>query len=465
MPLSTHSSGFLCSACGYQSLRWYGRCPECGEWNTLEEQFTVKKMKGAKKSREDDGRKPVQLSRVAQADVQRFSSGFLELDRTLGGGFVPGSLLLLGGEPGIGKSTLLLSVADNVSSSKRPSLYISGEESLGQVKIRADRLGIESEHLYFASERNLEVIFRMCFENKPGFLVIDSIQTCGDPGLDSLPGSPAQIRSCAVKLQEYAKSEDVCVVLVGHSVKTGGLAGPRLLEHLVDTVLHFEGDLGHLYRIIRAGKNRFGATDEVSVFKMGDKGLLEIRNPSEFFLSERLENRPGCCVAACVQGNKPILVEVQALATPCLFGTPRRASGEIDHHRLLLIAAVISKYLIPGMDKMDVFVKIAGGAKINEPGIDLACAIAMVSSYYGVPTWHNAVCFGEIGLSGEIRMVPRAEDRVKEALRLGFERVLVPHGFATGSLMRGLMGVSTVEEGVRNALSKTHPTKPAESGS
>ncbi|HHX10552.1 MAG TPA: DNA repair protein RadA [Firmicutes bacterium] len=451
MPPSASNGRFICSACGYQSSRWYGRCPECQEWNTLEEQVPAAGSKGTKQGAPVT---PVILSSVAPQEVKRFSSGLPELDRALGGGFVPGSLLHLGGEPGIGKSTLLLSVADKVSSSAGRSLYISGEESLGQVKIRADRLNVRSQDLYFAAERDIDAILQMCLELKPGFLVVDSIQTCEDRSIDSLPGSPAQIRACAVKLQEYAKLANVTVILVGHTVKTGDLAGPRLLEHLVDTVLYFEGELGHLYRIIRARKNRFGATDEVAVFGMGDSGLREIQNPSEFFLSERLENRSGCCVAACVQGNRPILVEVQSLVTPNLYGSARRIVGEIDQQKLLLIAAVMSKYLVQGLDKTDIFVKVAGGVKVSEPGIDLACGIAMVSSYYNIPVRHDVACFGEIGLSGEVRMVPRMEDRVKEASRLGFSRVLVPHGFSGSKVSPGVIGVSTVEDGVRNALVK-----------
>ncbi len=448
------SSKYICSACGYQSLRWYGRCPECGQWNTLDEHIVEKKPR-ARKRTTTARVTPVVLSSAAPETVERFSSGLAEFDRTLGGGFVPGSLLLLGGEPGIGKSTLLLSVADNVSCSFGRSLYISGEESLGQVKIRADRLNIESKELYFASERDIGQIFEICSEIEPKFLVIDSIQTCEDHSIESLPGSLAQIRACANRLQEYAKSENVTVILVGHTIKTGDLAGPRLLEHLVDTVLYFEGDSSHLYRIIRARKNRFGATNEVSVFRMTEKGLSEIKNPSEFFLSERIADRSGCCVSACVQGNKPVLVEVQALVTPCVYGTPRRVTGEIDYQKVLLTAAVISKHLVPGLDKMDVFVKIAGGAKVNEPGIDLACGIALVSSYYDIPVRHDVACFGEVGLSGEVRMVPRMEERVKEALRLGFKRVLVPQGFIDSSSPSNAIGVSTVEEGVRNALVKS----------
>lgn len=453
MPPSASNGRFVCSVCGYQSLRWYGRCPECGEWNTLEEQAPVPRPKGSRRT--GAPAQAVVLSSVQPQQVRRFSSGLTELDRTLGGGFVPGSVLLLAGEPGIGKSTLLLSVADNVASSVGRSLYISGEESLGQVKLRADRLNIKSQDLYFAAERDIDAIIQICLDLKPGFLVVDSIQTCEDRSIDSLPGSPAQIRACAIKLQEYAKAADLTVILVGHTVKTGDIAGPRLLEHLVDTVLYFEGDLGHLYRIIRARKNRFGATDEVAVFGMGDTGLREIQNPSEFFLSERLENRSGCCVAACVQGNKPILVEVQSLVTPSQYGASRRIVGEIDQQKLLLVAAVMSKYMVQGLDRSDIFVKVAGGVKISEPGIDLACGIAMVSSYYDIPVRHDLACFGEIGLSGEVRMVPRMEDRVKEALRLGFSRVLVPHGFAADKASPEITGVSTVEDGVRNALVRT----------
>jgi DNA repair protein RadA/Sms len=452
MPQLTHK--YVCSACGFQSLRWYGRCPECDRWNTLSEQVQEISKSGTGRKQSLERAVPVVLSMAAPETVKRFSSGLGEFDRTLGGGFVPGSLLLLGGEPGIGKSTLLLSVADNVALSYGRSLYISGEESLGQVKIRADRLEVRSKELYFASERDIDGILGMCSEISPGFLVVDSIQTCQDQALESLPGSPAQIRSCANKLQEYAKAKNVTVILVGHTVKTGDLAGPRLLEHLVDTVLYFEGDLSHLYRIIRARKNRFGATDEVSVFRMGEKGLTEIKNPSEFFLSERQKDRPGCCVSACLQGNKPVLMEVQALVTPCVYGTPTRVTGEIDHQKMLLIAAVMSKKLASGLDKMDLFVKIAGGARVNEPGIDLACGIALVSSYYDVPVKADVACFGEIGLSGEVRMVPRMEDRVKEALRLGFSNVIVPQGFTQGSIFANITGVSTVEEGVRNALAK-----------
>lgn len=442
---------YVCSACGFQSSQWYGRCPECGEWNTLEEQ-TEEKDKKRSSGATPKLLLPIVLAEVEPESVQRFSSGLDELNRALGGGFVPGSLLLIGGEPGIGKSTLLLSVADNVARFCGCALYVSGEESVGQVKIRADRLGISSKNLFFASERNIDSILELCYQLNPAFLVIDSIQTCEDPSVESLPGSSAQIRACAAKFHEYAKTNNVTCILVGHTVKTGEIAGPRLLEHLVDTVLYFEGDLGHFYRIIRARKNRFGATDEVAVFRMGEQGLTEIKNPSEFFLSERTEDRSGCCVAACLQGVKPVLMEVEALVTPCAYGAPSRITGEVDYQKLLLISAVIAKKMALGLDKMDVFLKIAGGARVNEPGIDLPCAVAIVSSYYDVPVRRDVACCGEIGLTGEVRMVPRMEERVKEALRLGFSQVIVPKSFSENNGSRNIIGVSTIEEAVRNAL-------------
>lgn len=445
------SINYVCSSCGFQSPKWYGRCPECGEWNTLSEQIdetNSRKSRGAL----IEPASAVRLSEVEPEKVGRFSSGLTELDRTLGGGFVPGSLLLMAGEPGIGKSTLPLSVADNVAGSFGPVLYVSGEESVGQVKIRADRLGVRSPDLYFACERDIDRILELCNQLNPSFLVIDSIQTCEDASVQSLPGSSAQIRACAAGFHEYAKTKNVTCVLVGHTVKTGDIAGPRLLEHLVDTVLYFEGDLGQFYRIVRAKKNRFGATDEVAVFRMGESGLLEIKNPSEFFLSERVEDRSGCCVWAGLQGIKPVLMEVEALVTPCTYGGASRITGEIDYQKLLLIAAVLEKKMCLGLDKMDIFLKIAGGAKVNEPGIDLPCALAIVSSHYDIPVKREVACCGEIGLTGEVRMVPRMEERVKEALRLGFTQVIVPRGFSEVDQSPNIIGVSTIEEAVRNAL-------------
>jgi DNA repair protein RadA/Sms len=375
-----------------------------------------------------------------------------ELDRVLGGGLVPGSVILLAGEPGIGKSTLLLAVAESVSRSGKV-LYTSGEESQGQVRMRADRIGVTSESLYFAAEQDVDAILDLAVGMGPRLLIVDSIQTCEDGTVGSLPGGPTQVRACATRLQQYAKAENVTVVMVGHTVKAGGIAGPRLLEHLVDTVLYFEGDTNHLYRIVRAQKNRFGPTNEVSVFQMEEKGLIEVSNPSELFLSERNAGNIGSCVGACLKGNQAICLEIQALVATCVYGAPRRVTSEIEHGRAALILAVLSKRLGSGLDNRDAFLKVAGGIRIDEPGVDLACGIAVMSSYLEAPAKPSLACFGEIGLSGEVRMVARMEDRVKEATRIGFEQILVPVGFLKRHrAAANIMGVSSVEEAVRNAL-------------
>ncbi len=447
MPRS--SSRFACSACGFQTPRWYGRCPQCGEWNTLGEEFQREVSPAAKGVRA----KFVVLSQVPKEDVYRFPSGMKELDRVLGGGFVPGSVVLLGGEPGIGKSTLLLSVADSVSKHYGRVLYTSGEESQGQVKMRADRLGVGSTELYFASEQDVDAVLALCDELKPRFLIVDSIQTCEDTAVTALPGGPTQVRSCATKLQQYAKAQGVCLVMVGHTVKAGGIAGPRLLEHLVDCVLYFEGDSNHLYRVVRAQKNRFGATNEVAVFQMEDRGIVEVSDPSGIFLSERSEGNVGSCVAVALKGNQAICLEVQALVATSVYGAPRRVTSEIDHQRASLILAVLAKKMASALDGRDAFVKVAGGIRVDEPGIDVACAIALMSSYYDKPVKSGLACFGEIGLSGEIRMVSRMEDRVKEALRTGFTKVLVPAGFLRkAKASPNIIGVSSVGDAVGNAL-------------
>jgi DNA repair protein RadA/Sms len=444
------SSRFVCSSCGYETPRWYGKCPQCGEWNTFTEEVErplIKSREGRAKS------SPVILSKVPVQDVTRFLSGMPEFDRVLGGGFVPGSVILLAGEPGIGKSTLLLTVSDTVAKSHGRVLYTSGEESQSQVRMRADRLGVLSENLYFSAEQDVDSILDMCSDIKPEVLVIDSIQTCQDESVTSLPGGPTQVRSCATKVQQYAKENNVTVVMVGHTVKAGGIAGPRLLEHLVDTVLYFEGDSNHLYRIVRAQKNRFGPTNEVAVFQMEDRGIVEIPNPSEIFLSERNEENVGSCVGVCLKGNQAMCLEVQALVAPCVYGAPRRVTSEIDHQRASLILAVLAKKLASQLENKDAYVKVAGGIRIDEPGIDLAAGIAIMSSFYELPVRPNLACFGEIGLSGEVRMVPRMDDRVREAQRVGFAEILVPKAYLKRH--RGaanVKGVSTVKEAVQNAL-------------
>ncbi len=451
MPRSSKSSKFVCTSCGFQSPKWLGKCPQCSEWNTMQEEFErdiTAAIQGVRA-------KPVILSEVPLSDVTRFSSGMSEFDRVLGGGLVPGAVILLAGEPGIGKSTLLLSVAEHVSKQAERVFYTSGEESQGQVKLRADRMGVKSDRLFFASTQDVDQILELCRDLKARLLIVDSIQTCEDPSESSLPGGPTQVRTCATKLQQFAKTEGVTVIMVGHTVKAGGIAGPRLLEHLVDAVLYFEGDLNHFHRIVKAQKNRFGATNEVAVFQMEEKGMVQVPNPSSIFLSERSEGNVGSCVAATLKGNQPICVEVQALVAASVYGTPRRVTSEIDHQRASLILAVLAKKLAAGLDSRDAFVKIAGGIGVDEPGIDLSCAISTMSSYHDIPVKPALACFGEIGLSGEVRMVPRMEDRVKEAARIGFGEVMVPMGFRRK--YRGsdkIIGVSSVEEAVRNALVK-----------
>ena len=359
---------------------------------------------------------------------------------------------IVGGEPGIGKSTLLLSVSQNVAAKHGAVFYVSGEESQAQVSIRAKRLNVTSDNLYFVAERNVDAVLHISQEIKPVLLIVDSIQTCEDSSVDALPGGPTQFKTCAIKFHQYAKAQGVTVVLVGHAVKAGGIAGPRLLEHLVDTVLYFEGDTNHMYRLVRAQKNRFGPTNELSVFQMEEMGLVEVENPSEVFLSERNPNHFGSCVASCLKGNQPVCVEVQALVSTCIYGTPRRITSEIESQRAALIMAVLSKKLGLGIDNRDAFIKVAGGIRIDEPGVDLACAIALVSSYHETPVKPDIVCFGEIGLSGEVRMVSRMRERVKEAGRVGFNKMLVPASFARQYSDPKVIGVSSVEDAVRNAL-------------
>lgn len=441
---------FVCSSCGFRSAKWYGKCPECGEWNSLLEE--------EKRSRPEPNRyrdaAPVALTALPEHPVERFRSGFDEFDRVLGGGFVPGSLVLIGGEPGVGKSTLLLKCADMVSRSGRKVLYSSGEESLPQVAIRSRRLGVKSEGLFFLGTQNVDEIIEWARKTDPCLVIVDSIQTAEDESLPSLPGSPPQIRACATKLLEFAKENDVTVVLVGHTVKTGDIAGPRLLEHLVDTVLYFEGEKTSLHRIIRAQKNRFGPAYEVCVFRMEEDGLEEVRNPSQEFLSERNPQNPGSCVSVCLSGTQPICIEVEALVAPCAYGAPRRICTELDQNRVSLVLAVLARNVAGGFETRDAFLKIPGGFRVTEPAVDLACAVALVSSFRQTPVADDLVVIGELGLSGEIRMVPRLEDRVKEAFRMGFSRALVPERFARDQARAGLVGVRTVEEAIRFAIAR-----------
>jgi DNA repair protein RadA/Sms len=441
---------YTCQQCGLQSPKWLGRCPDCGQWGGLvEETVTVAK---SGKSLPVAGSAPQRLHEVSVAGEERRRSGYGEFDRVLGGGTVPGSFILIGGDPGIGKSTLLLQAADRWAQ-LGPVLYVTAEESTRQVKLRAERLGIGSGELFLLAENALEVILERVRELRPAFLVIDSIQTVFTNGLESAPGSVSQVRECAGKLMQLAKGEGVATFLVGHVTKDGAIAGPRMLEHMVDTVLYFEGDAGHPYRILRAVKNRFGSTNEIGVFEMKDVGLAEVPNPSELFLAERPQDAPGSVVVASIEGTRPILVELQALVSGTAFGNPRRTAMGIDANRVSLLVAVLEKKVGYTLLAQDIFLNVAGGVKLNEPATDLGVVAALASSHLNRPIPARTVLFGEVGLAGEVRAVSRPELRVKEAARLGFDRCLLPAGNLKNlDRPKGmqLVGVRSAEEALRH---------------
>lgn len=419
---------YVCQTCGSIQPKWMGRCPDCGEWNTLIE--TVTQTKSAVAA---EGVRPV-LSQISapqplnaiNADhYQRTMLPMDEFNRVLGGGLVPGSLVLIGGDPGIGKSTLLLQISAALAQ-QGTVLYVSGEESAQQIKLRATRLSITSDQLYLLTETNMTAILEHIRQMSPRFLVVDSIQTVYLEELQSAPGSVSQVRECAAKFQEVAKGQNIPVFLIGHVTKTGAIAGPRVLEHIVDTVLYLEGERFHTYRMLRSVKNRFGATNEVGIFEMSDEGLSQVLNPSEVFLAERLPNSAGSSIAVTMEGTRPLMVEVQALASTTTFGNPRRTANGVDMNRLLLIVAVLTKRVGIRLGDQDVFVNVIGGLQINEPASDLAVAAAIASSFRNRPVAADIAIVGEVGLSGELRAVGHLETRLKEAAKLGFKRCLLP---------------------------------------
>lgn len=413
---------YVCQACGYASPKWLGRCPACGEWNSL-----VEEVAGEVGSQPPaPPAVPVAMTEVVSTSQPRMATGSAELDRVLGGGLVPGSLVLIGGDPGIGKTTLLTQACRNLAEAGYLVLYVSGEESAAQVKLRADRLGIATPKLLLLAEANLEAILGACKLEHPQVVVVDSIQTVVKPGLSSAPGSVGQVRECTADLMRLAKDQTICVLIVGHVTKEGQLAGPRVLEHIVDTVLYFEGDRHHAYRIIRATKNRFGSTNEIGVFEMRETGLRDVLNPSAAFLSERAAEAPGSAVVCALEGTRPLLVEVQALVTPTVFGMPRRTVAGVDYNRTVVLLAVLEKRAGMALASHDVYVSVAGGVNVDEPAIDLGVAAAVASSLRGRPVDPTAVAIGEIGLGGELRMVPQLEKRTLEAARLGFRRCIAP---------------------------------------
>ncbi len=416
---------FSCQQCGFQSPKWLGRCPDCQQWNTLVEEQQLAETKHSRQLTAPG--KPQKLTEIDSREEDRLSCGMSELDRTLGGGVVPGSLILVGGDPGIGKSTLLLQAVDRLASAGT-ALYVTAEESTRQVKLRGERLGVNAEQLFLLAETSLEQIKLRIKELKPDFLVIDSIQTIFTSNLESAPGSVSQVRECAGQLMIQAKGEGLPTFIVGHVTKDGSIAGPRVLEHMVDTVLYFEGDPGHPYRILRAVKNRFGSTNEIGVFEMQEQGLREVRNPSELFLAERPEQSAGSAVVSSLEGSRPILVELQALVSSSSFGTPQRTAIGLDHKRVGLLVAILEKKVELSLAGQDIFLNVAGGVRLDEPAVDLAAIAALASSHLNRVINAQTVIFGEVGLTGEVRAVSQPELRVKEAARLGFNRCVLPQG-------------------------------------
>ncbi len=420
---------FFCQNCGYESAKWMGQCPACKEWNTFVEETVVTSTGSMGKAAGNNGRKRAEtkkLSEISMNEEEKLLTHIGELDRVLGGGIVPGSLTLVGGDPGIGKSTLLLQVCRELAKDTRKVLYISGEESLKQIKIRANRMGEFTEDLLLLCETNLTLIEETIRQLKPEVVIIDSIQTMYNENVSSAPGSVSQVRESTGVLMQLAKGLGVSIFIVGHVTKEGTVAGPRVLEHMVDTVLYFEGDRHASYRILRGVKNRFGSTNEIGVFEMRESGLFEVKNPSEYMLNGKPEGASGSVVACSIEGTRPILIEIQALVCPTNFGFPRRQATGTDFNRLNLLMAVLEKRLGLQMSNCDAYVNIAGGMKIMEPAVDLGIAMAVVSSFKNRPIDEKTIVFGEIGLSGEVRAVTMAGQRILEAKKLGFTTCILP---------------------------------------
>ncbi|WP_078578548.1 DNA repair protein RadA [Salipaludibacillus agaradhaerens] len=451
--MAKRKTKFVCQDCGYESTRWMGKCPGCQNWNTLVEE--IESDSSAPKRGFSTGEKrtvkPEPITAIERTEEPRISTYINELNRVLGGGIVPGSLVLVGGDPGIGKSTLLLQVSSTLSERKQRVLYISGEESTKQTKLRADRLGIGNDQLFVLAETDVDNIEKVIEEMKPSLVIIDSIQTVYLESITSAPGSVSQVRECTSAFMRIAKTKGIAIFLVGHVTKQGSIAGPRILEHMVDSVLYFEGERHHTYRILRAVKNRFGSTNEIGIFEMKEEGLEEVLNPSEIFLEERSTGAAGSAVVASMEGTRPVLVEIQSLISPTSFGNPRRMATGIDHNRISLIMAVLEKRVGMMLQNHDAYVKVAGGVRLDEPSIDLAIAVSIASSFRDAPTAPADAIVGEVGLTGEVRRVTRIEQRVNEAVKLGFKRVIIPKKNEGGwTIPSGIevTGVSSVNEAI-----------------
>ncbi len=443
---------YVCQNCGHQSRKWLGKCPDCAAWNSFAEErerATKKESATARSGFRLREVKPVAYGEIESQDDARVSSGITEFDRVLGGGIVPGSLILIGGDPGIGKSTLLLQAADKMSEAGQTVLYVSGEESERQIKLRGERLGIKAQNLYLLPETNLENIFGEIERMKPGVIIVDSIQTVFSSSIESAPGSVSQVREVAGQFLLLSKNRDIPVFLIGHVTKEGNIAGPKALEHIVDTVLYFEGERHHNHRIVRAAKNRFGAANEVGVFEMTGAGLVAVANPSEMFLQERPKGVAGSVVTACMEGTRPMLVEIQALVSGSKYGTGRRMTQGVDQNRVSLLIAMLEKRIGFHLIGDDVFVNIAGGLEIDEPAADLGVVASIASSFKNAPIDEHTAVFGEVGLTGEVRGAMQASVRAREAQALGFKRIIMPASNTAGlERLLGLrvVGVRSVEE-------------------
>jgi DNA repair protein RadA/Sms len=434
---------FICQNCGHNSRKWLGKCPECGEWNSLVEEKTQPSRKGGTRNgfqlREVTA---IAFSEIEPQDDRRLPSGVTEFDRVLGGGIVPGTLVLIGGDPGIGKSTLLLQVADKLSDAGMPVLYVSGEESERQIKLRGERLAVVAKNVFLLPETNLENIFREIERLKPAAIIVDSIQTVFSNLIESAPGSVSQVREVAHQFLLLAKNRGIPVFLIGHITKDGSIAGPKVLEHIVDTVLYFEGERHHNHRIVRAVKNRYGAANEVGVFEMTGRGLMPVANPSQMFLQERPQNVAGSIVTACMEGTRPLLVEIQALVSGNKYGTGRRMTQGLDQNRVSLLIAMLEKRAGLQLTGDDVFVNIAGGLEVDEPAADLGVVTAIASSFKNMTVDPHTAVFGEVGLTGEVRGAMQASVRAREAQALGFKKIVMPASNATG--LERLLGVRVV---------------------
>ncbi len=439
-------SVFICQNCGYQTPKWMGRCPDCGQWNCMVEE--LEENEKAVKRPFLKGR-PKGINNISLVSEMRLKTGMDEFDRTLGGGVVPGSLILIGGDPGIGKSTLILQAAERLAQKGLVCLYISGEESPAQIKLRAERLNVNSENLYVITGTCIEALFEEVEPLKPDLMIIDSIQSVYTDSLNSAPGSVGQLRETSSRLMVFSKETGIPVFLIGHVTKEGAIAGPKVLEHLVDTVLYFEGERGHLFRVLRSVKNRYGSTNEIGIFEMKDSGLAEVGNPSRLFLEERPQDVSGSVVIPCIEGTRPLLLEIQALVGPSPLGMPRRTTLGVDHNRISLLVAVLGKKMGLELGDQDIFVNVAGGLKVDEPAADLGIISAMISSFLDRPVERHLVMFGEVGLAGEIRGVSQPEMRIREARKLGFSRCVLAKSNLEGSAsIKGMTldGVETIKE-------------------